>query len=54
MIKKGVLHLDQNEFVGENEGRKRRERKEKEKERKKGEFYWSLTVKQQEVRRVRK
>ena len=38
MIEKGVLHLDQNEFVGKKEEKKieRRERKEKEKERKMG------------------
>ena len=33
MIEKGVLHLDQNEFVGENEKMRRKDRK---RERKKG------------------
>ena len=46
MIEKGVSHLDQNEFVGENERRKRkyikRERKGKEKwEEMRSNFYWS-------------
>ena len=61
MIEKGVLHLDQNEFMGEKEKRKekkkieRRERKEKEKgEERRSNFYWSPVFEQQEVRRVRK
>ena len=31
MIEKGVLHLDQNEFVGENERRKGNEKKKRKK-----------------------
>ena len=55
MTKKGVLHPDQNEFMGENEKIRRKDRKiegkEKEKWEEKGEerrssFYWSLVFEQ--------
>ena len=50
MIEKGVLHLDQNEFVGEEEGRKEKIWKEEKEKRKKRE----RKEKEKEVRRIRK
>ena len=56
MIEKGVLHLDQSEYMGMRKKREKIERKEKERKGKMGGslvFYWFSNVRTTRVRRLR-